>query len=304
MKNNHLSSLKNLAMFALVVDEGNFSRAAKTLGVSRSRVSEQVASLEESLNRRLFQRTTRSLTLTEDGKSLYPHAANLLKELGDIDELLNQDQLSGLIRVTATIDFADKWLLPALQEFNEIYPDIKFDIIISNKSLDLIEDQIDLGLRIGKLSDESFIARPLFEQELIIAANPTYIEKYGPFNSIDDLKKVTWLLLPQLHENNKVTLINGNENITFKPDNYHITDSPGLCRQMVETGMGVGIVLPIMVKNESKQNFTRLCPEWHSGNMNFSLIYPSRRQVSLRTRTLIDYLLKRPVGCLNSFAGC
>ncbi|GAA0422202.1 LysR family transcriptional regulator [Cocleimonas flava] len=304
MKNDHLSSLKNLAMFALVVDEGNFSRAAKSLGISRSRVSEQVASLEESLNRRLFHRTTRSLTLTEDGKSLYPHAANLLKELGDIDELLNQDQLSGLIRVTATVDFAGQWLLPALQEFNVIYPEIKFDIIISNKSLDLIEDQIDLALRIGKLKDESFIARQLFEQELIVAANPEYIEKYGPFNSIDDLKKATWLLLPQLHEKNQVTLINGDKNITFKPDNYHITDSPDLCRKMVENGMGIGIVLPIMVKNESKQYFQRLCPEWHSGNMNFSLIYPSRRQVSLRTRTLIDYLMKRPVGCLNSFAGC
>lgn len=291
-------------MFALVVDEGNFSRAAKALGVSRSRVSEQVAALEESLNRRLLQRTTRKLTLTEDGRSLYPHAANLLKELGNIEELLNQDQLSGLIRVTASVGFAAKWLLPALQEFNELYPNIKFDIVISNQTLDLIESQIDLAIRIDSLKDESFIARPIFEQELVIAASPTYIKKQGPFLSIDDLKKATWLLMPQLHKNNAVTLVNDKQTITFKPDNYHITDSPDLCQEMIENGMGVGIVLPIMIKNESKKNFTRLCPEFHSGNKNFSLIYPSRHQVSLRTRTLIDFLMKKPVGCLNALAGC
>lgn len=295
MNNSHLSSLKPLAMFALVVNEGNFSRAAQTLGVSRSRISEHIATLEKNLATRLLQRTTRKLTLTEDGKRLYPHAANLLKSLDSIHELLDQEQLSGLIRITATLGFAGKWLLPALQEFNERYPAIHFDIIISDQRLDLIEDQIDLAIRIGTLNDESFIARPLFKQELIIAASPIYLDKYGPINSINDLKKATWLLIPQLNEHNKITLIKGNKEITFKPEKFHITDSPDLRQEMTENGMGIGIILPTMITAESQKNFIRLCPQWHGGVLDFSLIYPSRRQVPLRTRTLIDFLLNKPI---------
>ncbi len=157
-----LLQLKRLAIFATVVEQGSFAKAAELLQMSRSSVSEQVALLEEALKVRLLQRTTRQLTLTTDGQAVYPQAAQLNQALRQVNELVTQEQPQGRIRITTTADLALDWLNPKLQAFRALYPQIYVDLVLTDHELDLIAGQLDLALRIGYLKDDSLVVRPLF----------------------------------------------------------------------------------------------------------------------------------------------
>lgn len=293
MSTINYSHLKALAVFASVVECGSFAEAARRLGSSRSRVSEQVAGLEASLDVRLLQRTTRQLMLTDEGNAVFPHAKKCHEILHGIDEELRQTAPKGRVSITVTNDIAHKFLLPLLPEFKRRYPEIDLHIVSSDDKLDLIAQNIDVGIRIGLPRDDSLVGRVLYQEQFALYASPDYLKKYGEPKTIAELNNHTWILLSQLNSRIMHYLMLDNTPIDVTPKHYELCNSPHLVQEMVKAGLGISTLLPSTVQKEVASNeLIRIFPSLGSETLLFTLVYPSRKHVPSRTRALIDYLVE------------
>jgi len=294
-KIEQLNQLKRLAIFATVVELGSFAKASKQLGMNRSAVSEQVAALEAFFETRLLHRTTRSLSLTTDGTAILQDALQIKNSLEKVAETFDDQKIAGRIRVTTTHDFAANWLTPKVIAFNKLNPEIHFDFVLSDKPVNLIEEQIDLAFRIGSSSpDSSLIIRPLFRERLKLYVSPSLKQQFVNVDSVNQLENTPWILLNQLVQNNQVHLVSekSQQSLSINPKNFHRVDSTIVMIHQIKAEMGIGLGLPsLLEKDLDEGNLIQIFPEWSSEEMNFSILYPSRKHLPARVRTFIDFLL-------------
>lgn len=288
-----VSQLKHLAIFVMVIESGSFAAAARKLSTSRSRVSEQVAELESLLGVRLIQRSTRQLAITPEGKEIYELARNLPKVLQDIEAINQPETPRGRVSLTLNNDIALKHLAPVLDEFSRRYPMIQLDLVLNDERLDLIAEQIDVAIRIGFPRDDALVARVMHEERFTIFASPDYLTEQGTPTTLEQLEQHRWLTLYQASTDGVQDLILNDKSCRIKPENYFRCNSPLMVQQMVIDGLGLGCLLPITVKHEIEAGaLVPVMPQISSPPLIFTLVYPSRRQVPLRVRCLIDYLLE------------
>lgn len=287
--------LKRMAIFAKVVELNSFAKASEALGMSPSGVSEQVSALEAFLGTRLLHRTTRKLSLTLDGEAVLADALTIVESYAHICDTIHQDDMAGVIRLTATQDFAMHWLSPKLAEFQTLYPDITFDLVVSDQTMDLVEHQIDLAIRIGKApSDSSMIVRPLLQDALQMYASESLIEQYGALKNIQKMGAVPWVLLKQVHPTGivDVTCKRTGKQVSVEPHKCHQTDSPIVLMHQVMNGIGVGMLLPSICEPYIKEGkLVPVLPSWQSEVLNFSVMYSSRRHMPERVRKLLDFMV-------------
>jgi DNA-binding transcriptional LysR family regulator len=183
-----LESLTGLIAFARTASLGSYTAAARSLGVSPSAVSKSVQRLEDQLKMKLFTRTTRSLNLTPEGRDLQERTARLLDEVEQIEQAAASARAepSGLLRVTSPLPIGMHILAPALPRFRERYPKVFIDLRMGDRYTDLIEEGIDVALRVGALGDSRLISRTLTPHRLCAFAAPSYLAKHGTPRSIDD----------------------------------------------------------------------------------------------------------------------
>ena len=283
--------LKQLAVFNAVVESGSFAAAARKLSTSRSRVSEQVSALEKDLGVRLMQRSTRQLTLTQEGNKVLEQARKLPGILHEVEGVLAPEKPKGRVAITMNQDIAVRFFLPLMARFREAYPDIELDLIIDDARVDIIDQQIDLAIRIGVPKDESLVARVMHEERFSIYASPDYLQRNGRPDTLEDLKKHHWLMLYQ--RGHDVLRFRQADGFTeLYPDTYERCNSPLVLQQMVVQGLGIGCLLPTTVKTEIETGqLLPLLPDVTTESLVFSLVYPSRKHIPLRTRVLIDFIL-------------
>jgi len=184
-----LESLTGLIAFARTASLGSYTAAARSLGVSPSAVSKSVQRLEEQLKVRLFMRTTRSLTLTPEGRDMQERTMRLLHEVEQIEQAAASARAepAGLLRITAPLPVGTHILAPALPRFRERYPKLSIDLRMGDRYTDLIEEGIDVALRVGAPGDSRLISRPLAPHRLCAFAAPSYLARRGVPGAIDDL---------------------------------------------------------------------------------------------------------------------
>lgn len=184
-----LESLTGLIAFARTASLGSYTAAARSLGVSPSAVSKSVQRLEDQLKVRLFMRTTRSLTLTPEGRDLQERTLRLLQEVEQIEQAAASARAepAGLIRITAPLPVGTHILAPALPRFRERYPKVSIDLRMGDRYTDMIEEGIDVALRVGAPGDSRLISRSLTPHRLCAFAAPSYLERRGTPAAIDDL---------------------------------------------------------------------------------------------------------------------
>jgi DNA-binding transcriptional LysR family regulator len=180
-----------MAAFVRVVDSNGFSAAAPVLGLSPSAVSKLITRLETRLGVRLLQRTTRALHLTQEGEVFYAAAKRIV---GEIESLENQivgesGTPSGVLRVTTSLAFATHQLAPVLSEFLARYPLVQFELLPTDRVIDMVDEGIDVALRIGRLADTSFMARKIGEDKRLICAAPSYLARHGTPQRPEDLRR-------------------------------------------------------------------------------------------------------------------
>ncbi len=285
--------LKLLAIYVTVVEQQSFAGAARKLSSSRSRVSEQVAKLEQMLGVRLLQRTTRQLNLTVEGEKIYQHALKLNEVIKDVEASVRTEEPSGRVAITLNHDIAHKFLLPKLSKFKKKYPLIELDLLLEDQAQDLVMEHIDLALRVGNPKDSSMIARPIHKDKFGLFASPEFLANNAKPASISELENVNWLVLSQLSSNNVLTVQMNNKPIELKLKKFQTCNSPFMIQQMVVAGLGISLLLPSTVREDiAKGRLVQILPEISSEAFQFSVMYPSRKQLPKRTEAVIDFLLE------------
>ncbi len=182
--------ISKLHYFNLVVESGSFSEAARILDVQPSSVSRQIVALEKELGVLLLNRTTRSLGLTEAGRNYYTYSQRIVADLDEAQQAVTnlQAQPKGLLRLSVTVAFGEYVVVPLLQSFMEAYPDITVELELTERVVNLAEENIDLAIRSGKLADSNMVATKLMDNDFILCASPKYLNRNGTPDSIESLK--------------------------------------------------------------------------------------------------------------------
>ncbi len=190
-----MDKLTSMQTFTAVVNEGNFARAAERLGLSSQLVSKYVAQLEDTLQVRLLNRTTRRVSLTEAGHLYYQRCQQVLADIDEMENALSdlQSQVSGTLRISAPMSFGVHHLSEPVRQFQLLYPQVKVELALSDRKVDLLDEGVDIALRIGILKDSTLVAKKIVPVNLVVCASPEYLRQHGYPQTMEDLHKLNYL---------------------------------------------------------------------------------------------------------------
>lgn len=297
-----MDRIRSIQALIAVVESGSFVSAAQRLHSSKAAISRYIQDLETYLGVRLLQRSTRRLSLTEAGKSYYQRTKEILADLDHADNSIgaSNSSLVGHIRINAPLTFGTRYLAPLWAEFLATYPAITLDVELNDRRVDLLEEGFDLAIRIGNLADSSLVSRRLANGYAIVCAAPEYIRQHGTPEIPEDLMEhavISYSYLPTgdiWHFESNQT---GEQRaVTVKPRMH--TNNGDTIRAVVLGGQGVALQPAFMVSPDIQAgNLVSLLPEWSGPKFGIHAVYPSRKHLSLKVKTLIDYLAGKLAGC-------
>lgn len=291
-----MGQLEEMRNFVRVVEAGSISKAAEQLGMAKSGVSRRLVDLENRLGLRLLNRTTRRSSLTEAGQSFYEGAVKLL---GDVAELNARTvdaeaSLTGTVRLAAPLSFGLCHLSPALDLFMRENPELKFNIDFSDRRVDLVEQGVDLAIRIANLEDSSLQARRICPVRMLLCASPAYLRRHGTPGELDELNKHQ-MLHYDVGGGPLVRLVDkfGQEqtvNITPRL----VANNGDFLLDMAVSGHGI-ILTPSFIawRALAAGDLLPVLQEYQPAQHNAYAIYPPTRYLSRRVRALIDFLVDR-----------
>lgn len=293
--------LDTLGTFIDVMRRGSFAAVARDRNVDPSSVSRTIAGLEQNLGVRLFNRTTRQLSPTEAALAYFDRLEPL------IDEFLRATQMAsdstqaphGTLRITAPVSFAQVNLVPLLPEFARRYPDLDFDLVLSDRFLDLVEERIDLALRLGHLSESSLIAHRLCDMVNVVCASPEYLRRKGRPKAPAELARHECLHYPMQGYGPRWRFRQGDGAILDVLIRGRVLASSGMAlRQCAVAGMGVLMLPRWNVAEELRRGaLVDLFPEHQVTASEFGLgawlLYPSRSYLPLKVRAFADFLKEK-----------
>jgi DNA-binding transcriptional LysR family regulator len=291
----------DLLLFARVVDEGSFSRAALRLGLPKSTVSRRVAALETQLGERLLLRTTRKLTVSDFGLAVLEHARHVVEDVAAAKSLAQNRQIepSGRLRVTMPGDMANIVLAPMLAEFVLKYPAIMLEIDLSARFVDLIGENFDVAIRMGDLRDDASLnARRVAVLTGSLHAAPAYLARRGTPSEPEALMEHDALrILARTGDPMPWVLTRGDERWEGIPPGRATANSPELLMRMAVAGAGITVVndhfaLPYLQRGELIQ----VLPDWHLPPVSAWAVFPGRRLMPARTRVFLDALTTKFTG--------
>ncbi len=289
-----MDRLDSLESFVAVVEAGQFSAAALRLGIGKSVVSRRVSELEEHLGARLLQRTTRRLSLTEAGREFYPRALQLLEDLAEAEQSVSSGQqaLGGRIRLATPLTFGMLHLGPLINRFMQAHPGVVLDLDMDDGQVNLIQEGVDLALRIGSLEDSSLIALPLATIRSVLVASPGYLAREGTPTTPEELQRHPGLCYSNLPEPQRVRLTDSSgRRISVNLPLRLLANNGDLLLNATEAGLGVCVSPTFIAYRAIREG--RLVPILRDYRLPLSTayaVYPSRRFVPLRVRALVDYL--------------
>jgi DNA-binding transcriptional LysR family regulator len=289
-----------LSAFVRVVEQGSFARAAGKLGMSTSAVSRHVAELEAHLDTRLLNRTTRRLSLTETGQAFHERCVQLLADLAEAEETVTTAVTvpRGTLRLTSSITFGTRHLAPAMADFAALHPQVGFDVELSDRAVDIVDEGLDLAVRIGSIGSQALIGRKIAVTQLVPCAAPSYLERRGRPVAPEDLAGHACLTYEYLTARNvwRFRDRQGGEHSVKISGNAHANSGQFLVALAV-AGMGIALEPDFIVAPEIRAG--RLVPVLAGYTPPASDIYaayPSRRHLSAKVRVFVDYLARRFAG--------
>ncbi|MBO6789198.1 MAG: LysR family transcriptional regulator [Dinoroseobacter sp.] len=291
-----MDRLTEMEAFATVVDQGGFTDAAKKMGISKSAVSKHVSSLEARLGARLLNRTTRRVSPTEIGLAYYDRARRVLNDAGEADALVSsmQSAPSGLLRISVATDFGVNHLSPILGEFLHQYQDITVNMVLNNRYVELISEGFDMAVRIGELEDSTLRARRLTETSKRMVAAPSYFEKYGRPEKIDDLNEHKLLHYSNAAAANvwKITAPSGEKRQVRTSGWLTVNDGQSLLNAAV-SGLGIAYLPSFLYDDAMKAGLVEeALPDLPVEKQGIYAVYPPGRFTQPKVRAFIDFLVR------------
>ena len=281
----------DLEIFARVVTAGNMSAAGREMGLSPAVVSKRISHLEERLGARLFQRTTRQLSLTESGQGFYDRVVNILAGIEEAEAYVTRRNTipRGTLKVSAPTAFGRMHIAPYMAEFLEQYPDLRLDLELSDELVDIVGEGFDAAIRIGELEDSSLVARKLAPSRRFICAAPNYLSKIEQPRSLSDLAKYNCLTAAS----QEVWRLEGPDGpVSIRVNGNIRTNSSEVVRESVIAGLGIALRSTWDVGSELKSGRLKIImPEYHeSPRVAVYAVYPCRQFIPAKLRVFIDYL--------------
>lgn len=275
--------------FVAVADAGSFSIAARRLGVTQSTVSKQVAALETHLSVRLFQRTTRSLALTDEGSAFYESATRALAAIDEAQAAVGpKGDVQGLLRVTMPLTLAESRLIAIIADFLEAHPRIQIDMSLSDHALNLVADNIDVAIRVGRLVDSGLVSRKIGLARRVIVASPTYLARAGRPSVPADLQAHNCLLYTLLATGGRWGFTSGQ---SVSVSGNFKTDSPNALRIAALNGVGIAVNARWLFEHDIQSGTLEvLMPDHPPETMPIQSVLPSGRHIAARTRAFIDFV--------------
>lgn len=290
-------SLPQVVAFVQTVRQGGFAAAGRKLGLSASAIGKSVTRMEQRLDIKLLNRTTRSVVLTDIGHAVFSRYAKITELLKEVDLLAGQDAhtLSGNLKLDLPKVYGARVIGPMLSRFARLHPGISLDIRLNDEVCHLVEDQVDLAVRIGPVADSSLIARPLDQQRLVVVASPDYLERHGHPNQPQELLQHQCLGFRNASTGRiRPWQFNGSsgleESITL--DHRYRFDEGIAVKRAAEAGLGAAQLPSYMIHRAVKDGtLVRLLDEYCPRPMPIQLIYAQESKHNLRARTLVNFLL-------------
>jgi DNA-binding transcriptional LysR family regulator len=293
--NPTMDPLDGIAAFARVVDSGSFSAAARRLGISKSAVSAHVQRLEERLGIRLLNRTTRRLSVTEAGAAYYRHCARILAEAEAAEQAANalQREPRGTLRISAPDSFGWMHVAPAVPAFLKRYPDLSVEITLSWAHVNLLDEGLDLAIRIGVLENSALVVRKLAPSRLVVCAAPAYLKERGTPREPDDLAKHNCLCTSLLPWGDEWRLVGKRGEVRVAVGGSFRSNNAEMLRAAALDGIGVAL-LPTWAVAESLRTraLQRVLDAWEPPASTIYAVYPGNRLMSMKVRAFVDHLAR------------
>lgn len=292
----NLDRFHAMEAFVRVVDTGSFSAAARDLGVGQPAVSKMIAGLEDWLQVRLLVRSTRRLTTTEAGQIYYEHARRALDEAHEAESMARGSAggLKGRLRVCAPVTFARIHLAPALGDFMDLHPGLQLEVVMDDRTVDLLEENIDVAFRLGDLADSTLTARKLAASDRLVVAAPAYLERHGRPISPGDLLSHQAIVYSQPAGGAVWTFRKGtaDASVTLRT-RLSFTAAEGV-REGVLAGLGLTMASRWMFAPELETGqVVALLQDWSLSLVDLWAIYPAGRLPSARARAFVDWFTRR-----------
>ena len=288
--------LNGMATFAAVVEAGSFTAAANNLGQSKSSISKQISRLEDRLGARLLNRTTRKLSLTDVGQDYYERCRRIVEEAEEAELAVTtlQECPRGLLRISSSHSFGNRHISPLLPEFMKRYPDISLEVHLSGQMVDLVEQGIDVAIRVGSLRDSSLIARKLADVRLAIAATPEYWDRHGRPSHPRDLSSHNCFTYAYAQSPRSWYFQDKDGQDLWVPVQGNLHGNSGdMTLEAALAGLGVA-ALPTFFCPEAYEDgrLETVLEDYYSPPMGVYAVYPHSRHLSTKVRVLVDFLVE------------
>ena len=293
--------LELIAVFSRLVEAGSFTAVAREMGSTQPTVSRQLAALEAHLGVRLFHRTTRSLTLTEEGRAYYEHAALVLDAVEGAEAAIRpgREHVRGRLRIAGPLAFTRLRIVPRLRRFLAAYPDLDVELVVGDHAIDLVGGGgVDVAIRIGEVSDQSLVVRRVGETRRVAVASPDYLRGGDRPSHPGELARHDCIVFTAMRDPHEWIFADPaspdgrGEPIRVRVDGRVRVNASEAMRQAVLEGLGVALVPTwLFARGELDDGtLTRLLPDFEPAPMPIQVVYPSRRMVTPRLRAFVEFV--------------
>jgi DNA-binding transcriptional LysR family regulator len=288
-----MDRLAAMEIFVSVAEAGSFSAAAKRMSVGQPAISKAVAQLEERLGARLILRSTRGLTMTDAGQRFYEHAKLAIREADEAEQLVRDasESLSGGLRVSAAVTFACLHVLPALNDLMSRHPKLEIDLRLDDRNIDLLEEGLDVALRLGTLADSTMTARRIGRSPRLVVGTPEYFARAGMPTTPADLSQHQAIIYSQRGGGESWTFSkNGDEEDVTVSGRVRVSAAEGM-RTAVLNGMGLAVASRWMFSPELASGKVKaVLTDWTLPALDLWAVFPSGRLVTARARAFVEFV--------------
>ena len=287
--------LDGMAVFVGVINAGSFTAAAHVLGHSTSYVSKEVTRLEKRLGSRLLNRTTRTISLTDAGRAYYERCSQIIIDAENAERSINQlqERPSGLLRINAPGSFSSKYLFTVFAQFMQCYPDVKLEIELNDRLIDVVAEGYDVVIRVGEINDSNLVARKFTSSRAVVVASPEYLKHNGCPREIEELAQhdcIAYSLLPM--PNQWVFHKDGvRSSVTVDP--RVMCDNAALEVEMVKQGIGI-TRLPLFTCQQEVDSgeLKIILDDYDHLKLEVFAVYPHRQYLTAKVRAFVDFVVE------------
>ncbi len=282
--------------FLKVADTGSFTAGAEKLGMTPQLASKYVRALEDELSAQLFHRSTRRVTLSDTGTAFYERCARFVADFEELKADVRQDTCAprGDLRITAPHCFGEKYLLNALADFSEQFPEIHATLELTDRYVDLLEDGMDLAIRIGSLADSSLFARQIGMATMVVCASPEYLSAAPNLSHPAELAIHACVVDTNFRMRNKWTFTVDGKSEVFEVASRLKVNNANAARTLALKGRGVVLTPSYMVTDDlANGRLVQLLGEFTTAELAIHALYPSKRHLTARVQRFIEFIAKR-----------